>query len=177
MKEVNLLPLELLKKTGTRKVASDVQNVVVLGFVLFFLAVAASVAYIVILGFQIRNLNQRQINLENSVKALEKTEQEVVLVKDRVEKTKKVLETDGAYGEIVNFDEIILNYIPLTAKINQVELSDEDIKVSYTVASSSDLIGLFRNILDPEIFSVIELESLSFSPESGYLVSLRIEDI
>lgn len=174
MTKINLLPDELLAITGTKKIAADMKTVVVGVFSVFLLGVFGAIAYIVVLNTQLKNLTLVQEQLKTSTKSLETAEQQIVLVKDRLQKVSQVLGDTKTEGAVNNFNNNILSFLPPEARVTEAKVSDETTSVSFVITSSSALTQLFRSMTSSEDYSKVRLESLSFSPSVGYLVTVEL---
>src|SRR4030042_2652884 len=99
MAAINLLPKDLLPSAGLIKTAKLLKNLLTLGFGIFTIVLVGLVAFFVLNSISLRSSTARQEELKNSIKALEQTEQGLVLVKDRLTKVKEVLAKDSGAEE------------------------------------------------------------------------------
>lgn len=174
MTRINLLPDELLNKTSARKIADFLKSIIASTFAVFFLGVLGGVSYLIILNVQFKNLSNRQVQLKTSVQSLETTEQQIVLVKDRIKKANQVLGDTKTEVLVESFNNSILNFVPAGVRIVEAKVTKESTTASFVVTSSKALTALFSNMTSSEDFSKVRLETLSFSPSVGYLVSVEL---
>lgn len=174
MSKINLLPDKLLAKTGTRKVANLLGRIAIPALSVFFVGVVAGVGYLIVLNVQLKNLNSKKSQLMTSVESLETTEQQIVLVKDRIQKVNKVLGENNTEASVESFYNSVLSFVPPGVRVTEAKVTDESTTVSFIVTSSLSLTSLFANMTSSGDFSKIRLESLSFSPSLGYLVSVEM---
>jgi hypothetical protein len=103
MSRINLLPIDLSPESSKARLSNILKKITVVGFILLIVSVLMAIAIFLINYVEMQNLSQRQNQLKKSIEALEKTEQSLVLVKDRLTKIKKVLGKETATDSIENF--------------------------------------------------------------------------
>lgn len=171
MAEINLLPTDLAAKSPIKKTADVLKKVAIGGFVLLFLFLIGSGAYLYFLNLQVRNSVANQEELKQSIESLEQTEQQLVIVRDRLDKAETVLGKESAAEELEDFEELA-GLIPPTVAVTEADMVSGRSEVSLIAVSSSGLVQLMANLISLELYERIELTSFGFTPGSGYLVSL-----
>jgi hypothetical protein len=171
MPRINLLPIDLSPDSSKARLSNILKNITVVGSVLLIVSVLAVMAIFFINYVEIRNLSQSQKQLEKSIGALEKTEQHLVLVKDRLTKIRKILgkeTTADLVGDLLSWQESL----GMQLDIQEAEILPDKIIVSFKTPNSFELAEALSSMTEKSDYSRIELTSLNFSPEMGYLVEL-----
>ena len=171
MAVINLLPKDLLPSARLIKAAKLLKNILTLGFGIFTIALIGLVAFFALNSITLRSSTARQDELKTSIKALEQTEQGLVLVKDRLSKVKEVLAKDSGAEEVDNLSKISLQ---ITAGVDLTEavVFKDELSTTFIVSDASVLTKFMAQIIASGDYKRIDLNSFSFNPNVGYLVSM-----
>lgn len=174
MAEINLIPTELAPKGLSVRLAQILRNVATAGFVLVVVAGVGLGSFFLLTSLEIKNSNTRQDQLKTQIKSLESTEQSLVLLKDRISKAKQVMGADTISPVIVKTDAII-SVLPPSVQAKEIDIADLT-KFTVTVSDTSQLTQFMSALMAANKFLHVDLKGFSFSPASGYLVSLEFTD-
>lgn len=173
MREINLLPEIFKIKGSVARLSKTLKKVAAVVFIVLVASVSISIGSFVVFSNKLDDVTSRQNQLKTQIKALEETEQRLVLVKDRLEKVTKVYAKETPLEEIATFEDIY-NRIPEGVSIQTASLSTGDV----TIAVSADSTSAFNNVLDmlvgSKLFSRIEMSSFSYTPGAGYQIGLLL---
>lgn len=169
--KINLLPTDS-RKTGfvvsflgfTKKANSlltIVSLVLVLGSTIFFVQNLVGR----------RGLLTKKEELLASIASLEATEQKLVLVRDRLEYARAILAKKGAIFPLVKFGEIA-SLLPSDVAISSFDISTDRTSLSAVITTSTSLATMLELIASQTFYRTISVESINFSPENGYFVTL-----
>jgi hypothetical protein len=170
MPSINLLPKDLLPDPSVMKFSKLLRSLVTIGLALFVVVAVGLGAYFIVNSVTLQNSLKNQNTLKESIKALEETEQGLVLVKDRLQKVKNVYTKPSIIKEVEGLSSI-LSSIPDRVVLTEAVLGNGTIDTSFTVENSTILTQLMANIIINENYQRIDLLSFSFNPSMGYITS------
>lgn len=118
-----------------------------------------------------KDLNSANDELRNQIQSQQMAQQQVVLLKDRLEKIKKVYLKPNANKSLTALDPMI-NSLPLGVTVSELSIDTEKTSLLLTFLRTSDL-AIFLDGLDNETnFTSIVMDSFDYSPKEGYSVGL-----
>lgn len=170
---INLLPKGLAKESSSVKLAESVKKILQAGLILFILFLVSGIAYLFFLSSQVNNSSAVQDQLKVTIRSLEDTEQRVVLIKDRAEKSTFALEEPSAGLSVISF-EVFSSNLPVGANLVETKITGEKTEATFLTRSSSDLVQLMTAITLSDSYKKVELESFGFTPTAGYLITLNL---
>jgi type II secretory pathway pseudopilin PulG len=171
MPVINLLPKDLLPNAAALKTATLIKNLITLALAVFVIAVIGLVAYFSLNSLSIRNSNQKQDQLKNSIKSLEQTEQSLVLVKDRLTLLGQVNAMESGKEETANLSQIY-SLIPAEARMSEAVIDKNKLDTTFIAPDTSTLSRLMASVVSATDYERVELLSFSFNPNVGFLASL-----
>lgn len=174
-KTINLLPEELEVKGPIAQGIETLKKIVILLAAVFLVIGGALGAYALILVFQIRDSQTAQENLKTQIASLEQAEQQLVLVKDRIAKARPLVEADDAKSNLDRLGSFLTN-LPAGVNFTEGEIDLEKTEISFNANSSLGLSSLLSSLSAAQAFDTITLQSFSFNPNTGYLVSLELKN-
>lgn len=170
---INLLPKGLAKESSSVKFAESAKKISQAGLILFIFFLIAGIAYLFFLSSQVNSSNAVQDQLKVAIRSLEDTEQRVVLIKDRVEKSAFALSEPSASLSVVSFEAFSSN-LPAGVNLVETRITGEKTDASFLTRSSSDLVQLMAAITSSDFYERVELESFGFTPAAGYLMTINL---
>ena len=141
--------------------------------VLFLLLGGALGVYILILTGNINASRNRTVQIVNAIGDLETTEQQYILVTDRISKVKPKL-TDASAGKNIEILSEISNSFPESIKLVESEIQPNSIKINFSTTSSLDLVILLSIFTSSDKFDQVDLDDFSFSSQSGYIGTIKL---
>jgi len=175
MKNINLAPSNLAPEGSFVKLSNTIKRITILGFVVYIVLAIGLLAYFIVVSSQINASLAKQEKLTISVRELEPTEQALILVKDRVAKSKVILGRPSASDEVVKSKNFIQG-LDQSIGLSNAEIGITGTSVGVTAGASSSMVGFMRKIVSDAIFSQINLTSLDFKPSSGYSIDLNFSN-
>jgi Tfp pilus assembly protein PilN len=173
MGDINLLATEFKPKGSVLKASNVLKKVALVGYVVFFTSGIASTGFIFVLKNKIKTSISYQDKLKTQIKALEQTEQKLVLVKDRLEKVGKVMAMSQVKEEISGVENIV-NEIPEGVTMLNTNLTSGKIDMELSAANSY-LLGEFLDVLRSQKgYQRIEIGSIVYSKETFYKVKVTL---
>ena len=173
MANINLLPSDLGPKASVTKLAGALKRITIGGLIIFCFIVFLAIGYLIYLDLESRKVAANNESLQKSIKSLEKTEQKLFLIKNRLSLIKGLKNEQALTSELDGLTQI-LGGPDNGLAITRVETTVGFIK---TFGTSSTLQG-FENFLEEVLvnpdYKTVTLKSLSFNQISGISFELEI---
>ena len=171
--KLNLLPTEYVVTGTLGKVLKITRSLGVISIAAFLIFAVGLGAFFVISSFQLRNISTEVQDLKSQISTKEQSEQQIVLLKDRIKKIKTVQGLPNSFKNLGNIDPVVST---LTGSASLTELSTDSTKVDMSInfKSNSELAAFLQNLNSVKVFKSILMTTFGFNPASGYLISIRL---
>lgn len=175
-KTINFIPTDMAIPVKSVKFAKLLNKLSIVGVLLLILSVISAIVLFIFFSSDLKKTNAAVIALKNEISSLEKSEQKLILVKDKLDKISFVKSLSSAENDINQFKSI--NDIVLSASnssLTEISIGSSKTEISFSTPDSSSLaliLGSFTNLKD---YAKITLSSLGFNSQSGFLSSLIFE--
>ena len=164
---INLLPQDLKPKGYVVTVAKTLRKVALVALVFFIFGGSILFGVFIFFNQRIRSSESKQEEVKTEIKAQEKTEQRLILLKDRIDKISNVQGISNANSKVSVLDEVHQLFTEgITPK--EVNLKDDEALVKVYASSLTNLSNFITQITHSGRFKTINLISFEFSPEFGY---------
>jgi hypothetical protein len=170
--DINLLPQEFKPKGYVLKLSQTLKKLVIFGLVVFLITASIIAGLFVTSSIKSNSITTENSKLVSEIKALEKTEQRYVLIKDRLKRIDKIKKEPGSYDGIDTVKEIA-DSLPSEILLTGVDISKEAAKFSVITNNSTNISQLFT-LLISQGYSSIKLDSLNYDLKSGYTLIIDI---
>lgn len=170
MSAINLLPQDLSPRRTIVKASDTLKRVSFLWFMVILVFSGVMVATFFVFAYQIRSTVTNQEGLKSSIKALQQTENQLILVKDRLQKIEKVAGLDTAYEEAEGLS-VLRNILPEGAELTEAELTSGQSNLEIKTTSSVVFSQLMSKLVSSSIYKFINIESFEYTPTKGYLIA------
>lgn len=171
MASINLLPTNLAPKGSVVRLTEGLKNVITVGVIILLVGGFSALALFIINYLQLQSISKRSDVLKESIGVLEQTETKFVLVKDRLEKGKKILEDSGSSDHLDQFARL-LPTIPAAVQVNDSVIEKDKFTITLSTLDSSALASFMSTIVADPSYKKIDMTEFSFTQTSGYLLSL-----
>lgn len=171
MEEINLLPQELKPNGSILKIAKNLKSIALLGVVVVFLSVIFSFGAFFFLDNKVTTSINKQENLKQQIKALEKTEQRIVLLKDRLGKLNSISKKPRANDEVERLN-IVSELYPENTYVEFVELDKNYAGVTISSEKLDNIASYLASVVSSGKYVQINLSFLEYDPKKGYIVGL-----
>lgn len=173
MAQINLLPTDSAPRPTVIRTSGVVRKILTVGFIIFIVAATVLAALYFFYSRDIKASSARTSELKTNIKALEVTEQRLLLVKDRLEKAKLVLGMDTTMDELEAADTLLSSLPPETT------LSSAEFKVNETVMTlGSPNTGVLTRVIGAitsgGIYKNVDMTSFGFTPETGFTTEFTL---
>lgn len=170
---LNLLPPELSVSKNLGSLLKTLRALGVIAIGAFLVFGTGIGAFFIVSRMTLENLNVKLNALKSQVSAQEKSEQQVVLLKDRLA---KITTIRGMPSSLINLTvmEPFLAGFSSNVSINQMEVGTKGIDLALNIKTNSDLSAFLTSIKDSGVFKSVDLTSFAFSPSTGYSVGVTM---
>ncbi|HLD92081.1 MAG TPA: hypothetical protein VI795_01655 [Patescibacteria group bacterium] len=172
-KRINLIPEDLTVPVSTVKLTKLINKISVFAVILLILTSLGMISAFVYFSFNLKNIDSSNLSLKAEVASLEKTEQQLILTKDRISKISLVKSLDSANNNFKNYLEfktITTNYPDL--KLGETVINSKGMEISITTTNTSSFVDFLKGIKEFDKYPEVSISSLSLNPKSGLLLSL-----
>jgi Tfp pilus assembly protein PilN len=170
---INLLPPEYAVSGPLGKLLKTTRmlGVIALGaFLVFALGLAA---FFIFSSFQLRALKANEDKLKSDIASSETSEQQIVLLKDRLAKVKIAQSTQSGVKNLEKIDPFIAGLSGSTI-LTELDVDSQKVDLSILFKSNNELSTFLKTLTDSKVFQSVVLTSFGFNPLTGYLVTIRL---
>ncbi len=171
--KINLLPPEATISGPIAQLMklARMLNVIFLGI---FLVVGFGLGvFFVISSLQFQDLNAANTKLKGQITAQESSEQQLVLLKDRLAKIQTVKNLPDSTKNMIKIDPFISELVG-NSSLTELEVDTQKTDVSILFRNNEDLTNFLRSISENKVYKSSILSSFGYNPSSGYLVTVHL---
>ncbi|HUC94560.1 MAG TPA: hypothetical protein VMR19_00950 [Candidatus Saccharimonadales bacterium] len=169
--KLNLLPPELSVSKSLGNLLKTVRVLGVIGIAAFLVFTIGIVAYFIFSTYSLNGDNANLTKLKGQVTAQQQSEQQIVLLKDRIDKISAILKPANSLSNLTAV-EPTLSVLSDTASINQMAINSTSVDLSVTIQTNSDLSSYLKAFESSDAFVTLNLTSFNLSPKTGYSVEI-----
>lgn len=169
--KLNLLPTDILISKGLSKALRTFKALTVIFTVILLIFCLGMVGLFIVNKVTLDKAQSDVDNLKAQIKVQETSEQQLILIKDRLSKISTIKSKSDASNNIAGINSLVSD---LSAKSRVTEEDASSTKSSLTISlgSNADLSNLIKNIEKTDVFKSVTLSSLGYSGIQGYVVML-----
>jgi len=171
MARINLLPQELKPKGYVLKLSKTLNKLALISIAILLAAAFVFLGSFIFFSQQTKASLGRQESLKSEIRALEATEQKLILVKDRIQKIGKVLNVENTTEELGVLKQIV-EILPEGVSFNSVGISDSSVELEVTAPNLLSIGQFFLSIINSQGFQKVTVTGFSYKLETGYVVGL-----
>lgn len=175
-KTINFIPTDMAVPVKSVKLAKTLNKLSIVGVILLILSVISAIVLFFFFSSDLKKTNASVATLKNEISSLEKSEQKLILVKDKLEKISYIKSLSSAENDINQFKSI--NEIVLSASnsaFTEISVGSSKTEISLSTPDSSSLSLILSSFTNLKDYAKITLSSLGFNSTSGFLSSLIFE--
>ncbi|AKM83465.1 hypothetical protein A2422_01160 [Candidatus Woesebacteria bacterium RIFOXYC1_FULL_31_51] len=171
-RKINLIPTEMAVPAGSLKFVKVLNKLSILGVISLILLTISAITLFVFYSIELKKVNSSVASLKNEISSLEKSEQKLILVKDKLGKIAYVKSLDSAENEINRFKKINeIVSVSSDSAFTEVSIGSSKTEVSLISGNSTSLTSILESVANLKDYGKIILSSLGFNPTSGFLTS------
>lgn len=173
MVEINLLPHESATSKADLKMLSLAHKIAAFATGLFLILLVVGGGAYFFLANRLKDVKAEGVRLLANVQSLQSSESSLILIRDRVQKAQ------SAFDSRINEDyfakqQNMLDLQSAGVDFSKSEISQGKLILEVNIANSSDMVRLFSTLLLDNDLKNLTISKLSFSPLSGYTVSMEV---
>jgi len=171
-KKINLIPSELTVSSKTVKLVQSLNRLSIIGFAVLIFLTVGLIAVSVYFSIEIGKITSQIDSLKTKIVSMQKTEQQLVLIKDKISKIEFVLSSPNIDKNIENF-KALNDVIALTPEstITEVEIKPDLLDLSFSTKTSDSFSQVFEK-LDTFKYKNILLSALNYTSTGGFLANI-----
>lgn len=172
--KINLLPPESTVSGPLGKIIKITRtlNVIFLaGFIIFAVGLGA---FFIFSTLQLQNINASMDQVKREISAQEKSEQQLIILKDRLGKIQVVQGLPNSIKNLSGVDPLISALPSESASLTELDLDSKGIDLSVIFRSNSSLTNFVSSLSESQLFRTVVMTSFGYNPATGYLVSLTL---
>lgn len=170
---LNLLPTELSASKNLGKFLKTTRALGVIAAVAFLIFGIGTAIFFLVSKVTLDSLNVKVNALKSQVSAQEKTEQEIILLKDRLTKIASIQKLPNSLINLKAVDPVLANLSDSTT-VSQMLINPSGVNLSLNIKTNSDLRTFLSSIQNSEAFNAVNLASFGLSPTTGYSLEVQI---
>lgn len=171
--KMNLLPPEYAVSGGLARVLKTTRMLGVIALAIFVVFALGLAGFFVFSSFELRSLTAGNDGLKGQITALSSSEQQMILLRDRLKKIRTVQTTASSAKNLSSVDPIVAA-ISGNITLTELAVDPQKVDISVVIRSNSDLTTFLKNLKSSEAFKSVVLTSFGFNPVSGYLANIRL---
>ena len=171
--KLNLLPPELAVGKDLRGAIKTLRALGVIGVAAFLVFGIGVGIFFITSTISLNGINANITKLSSEVSAQQKSEQQVVLLKDRLAKIASVRKLPSALQN-QNLIEPFLNNLSPTSSVKEMAINTAAIDLSVVLSTSPDLSSFISSLQSSDVFKTVTLSSFSLSPAIGYSLEINV---
>jgi len=172
---LNLLPENLQVSKGLDKTLKTIKALGVISVVAFAVFCLVVIALFIITNMTLTSTQASVNQLKTQVKAMETSEQQLILLKDRLAKITAIKVTPNASKNIVNVNSLFTNVSPVSV-MSLASINPSKVDLSFLIRSNEDLSVFMQDIKGTTLFNSVGLTSMTYSPAGGFSVDVSLEN-
>jgi len=173
--KVNLLPQNLQVGKGLGSILKTTKALGVIFIVVFIIFGLGMGAFFIYSKITLDGIKTNVDQLKSQVKAQEASEQQLVLIKDRLAKISSIKSTPNATKNITGIDSLFANMSP-SSIMNLANFSSTKVDISVAIRSNEDLTAFIQNLKNTDLFKSVNLSSLGYGANSGYSIAVSLSN-
>jgi Tfp pilus assembly protein PilN len=169
----NFLPPELAISKNLITVLKTVRAIGVISLAVSSILAIGAGAFFVISSSTLKQINSTNSRLEAQIKAQEKSEQQFVLLRDRIAKIATIRSQPDSSSNLELIKSLI-NSLPSGVSVNELHVNSGSIRLSLGFGTNSILSSFLSSLRNSTDFGSIVITDFSMDPVTGYTVGVTL---
>ena len=170
--KLNLLPEEHEVSSNLSSFLKTVKALGVIGIAAFLIFGVGLGVFFILSTISLNSVNANIAKLTSRVEAQQKSEQQIVLVKDRIKKVASIQDLPNSLPNLKAIDPYLIN-LSGTGSIGQLTVDPKGADLTPSLKTYADLTTFLENVQSSGAFGSVSLESFSLSPKTGYSIEIK----
>jgi len=168
---LNLLPPELSVSKNLNSFLKTVRSLGVIGIAAFLIFGVGVSAFFIFSTISLNGINANVTKLKGQVSAQQKSEQQIILVKDRLEKIASIQNLPNSSSNQTAIEPFLTN-LSVNSSLGELEIDPAIVRLSANIKTNSDLSTFLGSFQSSDVFKTVDLTSFSLSPINGYSIEI-----
>jgi hypothetical protein len=169
---LNLLPPELAVSKNLNSFLKTVRALGVIGIAAFLIFGVGVGAYFIFATISLNGINANVTKLTSQVSAQQKSEQQIVLIKDRLAKIASIRSLPDSLSNQKAI-EPFLSDLSADSSLRELNIDPTFVLLSMNIKTNSDLSTFLESFQSSDVFKTVNLVSFSLSSSNGYSVEIK----
>jgi Tfp pilus assembly protein PilN len=170
--KLNLLPPELEVSKGLGSVLKTLRALGVIGIVAFLVFGVGVGAFFIVSTISLNGVNASVTKLTSQISAQQKSEQQIVLVKDRLAKIASIQDSPNSLPNQKAIQPYLDRLAP-TSSVSEITIDSKSVSLRVNFQTNSDLSAFIESLQSADVFKTVKLTSFSLSPTAGYSLDIN----
>lgn len=170
-KRINLIPNELSVPSKVVRLVGVLNKASTIVLIFLVLIVITAISMSLFFSYKLKAINGEVEVLKKRVVDLQKSEQKLVLAKDRISKIVQIQKDKSAEEMVFKFkslsDQLSLDQ---ELGVSEVKISKDEVEASFLTKNSQSVTNVLSFLKKSDIYKNVILSSFGFNATSGYLM-------
>jgi len=168
---LNLLPSELSVSKNLNSFLKTLRALGVIGVAAFLVFALGLGVFFIVSTISLNGINANVTKLRSQVSALQKSEQQIILLKDRIAKIASIKTMPNSLPGLTAIKPF-LSDLSDNSSINEMSISPTAITLSENIKTKADISSFIKSFQSSDVFKSVSLTSFNFNPSNGYSVEI-----
>lgn len=175
-KKINFISSDMAVPAKSLKLVKVLNKLSIVGAVILVLSIIVAISGFIFFTISFKKVDASVASLKNDISSLEKSEQKLILVKDKLNKIAYIRSLPSADNDISEFQKLneIIS-VSSDSAFTGVNIGSNKTELSLASKDSTSLSLVLDSISNLKNYVKITLSSLGYNPTSGFLSSLIFE--
>src|SRR4030042_5979689 len=170
--KLNLIPSESQTSKNLGNLLKTLKSLSVIGVAVFLIFGVGLGILFIASTISLNNVNANVKKLSAQVAAQQKSEQQIILVKDRIDKVASIQGKPSSLANLILIDTFLTN-LSGTGLVDQMSIDPNSIVLAANLTSYLDASTFIDSLQLSDTFGTVTLESFGLSPKRGYSIQIK----
>lgn len=170
---LNLLPQDKIVSGSLAKLLKICRVLSVVALALFVIYSIGAVSLIILNNGKVSKAEAENTSLKTKISELEVSEQQIVLIKDRIKKIETVRSIPSALGNLTGVIDLITG-LGERSKVTELDADTKKVDLTVNFKSNFDMTSFIDLVKSSKSFKSVILSAYGLNPTTGYLVSFSL---
>ena len=170
--KLNLLPPEHEASSNLNRSLKAVKALGVIGIAAFLIFGIGLGVFFILSTISLNSVEANVTKLSGQVAAMQKSEQQIILVEDRIKKITSIRGLPNALTNLAAINPYLAN-LSQTSSVNQLTIDSTSVALSLNLKTYADLTAFIESLQSSKNFGSVALESFSLNTKLGYSLEVK----
>ena len=169
--KLNLLPPERAVGKNLNSFLKTVRALGVIGVAAFFVSAIGTGVFFIFSTISLNGTNADIARLTSQVSAQQQSEQQIVLIKDRVAKIASIQALPSSLPNQTAIEPFLSN-LSTNSSLRELDINPTSVDLSLNIKANSDLSAFLESLQSSNVFKTVNLTSFNLVPSNGYSIEI-----